>query len=105
MSTKRKRNHHRHVQKFRPKDLAELALYHHRNPTWGVLHIVLEDGNVEDSDVDFCIEKAIERNDRDGLKLARMLRRLSPDDRAAVGRLAEKLVRRVDAGDELERAD
>ena len=58
-----------------------LSTYHAKELAWGSLHIALEDGNLEDSHIDFCINYAIETNDKDGLMLASVLRRLSLEDR------------------------
>ena len=51
------------------------------NGVGGNLHIVLEDGNVSDGDVVFCINNAIERGDKDGEELARMLLKMSKTQR------------------------
>jgi hypothetical protein len=51
------------------------------NGAGGSLHIALDDGNVRDSDLDFCIERAEERGDEHGAALARVLRRMSKTQR------------------------
>jgi hypothetical protein len=43
------------------------------NGEWGSLHIVLADGNVDDIDVQFCIDHAREIGDSDGERLAVIL--------------------------------
>jgi len=45
------------------------------------LHIVLDDGNVTDGDVDFCVEVAKERGHRDCLELAQLLRHMTRTQR------------------------
>ena len=55
--------------------------YFRKHPTWGSLHIVLDDGNVSDSNIDFCENWAKERNDTDGVKLARILKTMSKTQR------------------------
>lgn len=57
------------------------------NGAGGSLHIVLDDGNVEDSHVDFCIQFAIEREDPFGKWLARVLRLMSTTQRKKLGEL------------------
>jgi len=59
------------VVKFSFDDLKEDTLaYLADNPMGGSLHIVLEDCNVEDEDVAWCIEYARSRWDVDGWYLA-----------------------------------
>jgi len=55
--------------------------YLETHPSWGHLHIALDDGNVRDSDVDFCIMFAAEWQDDEGLALARILRTMSKTQR------------------------
>lgn len=54
-------------------DLELFREYYAKNPTWGSLHIVLEDGNVKDTHVQHCIEYAMSKNDGLGEGLARLL--------------------------------
>ena len=51
------------------------------NLAGGSLHILLDDGNVDDSSVEFCEKVAVERGDEDGVALARILRRMSKTQR------------------------
>lgn len=51
------------------------------NSVGGNLHIVLEDGNVGDSSVEFCLAAAQEAGDEDGVTLAQILLRMSPTQR------------------------
>lgn len=57
------------------------AYYAKGNYAGGALHIVLEDGNVKDSDVRFCISWARQENDADGLALAELLLKMSKTQR------------------------
>ncbi len=53
---------------------------------WGPLHIVVEDGNLEDTHLDFC-EERIAKGDAataDEVELLKRLRAMSEDDRWAV---------------------
>lgn len=54
------------------------------NGTGGNLHIVLDDGNVDDDDVIFCLEKAKASSDQDGVDLATKLLTMSKDQRLEV---------------------
>lgn len=54
------------------------------NCVGGSLHIVLDDGNVEDGNVDFCIKWASEQGDELGLLLACVLRLCSRTQRSKV---------------------
>lgn len=51
------------------------------NGAGGSLHIVLDDGNVEDSHVRFCLEFAREEGDEDGVRLAETLLQMSQTQR------------------------
>lgn len=51
------------------------------NAVGGSLHIVLEDNNVDDSDVEFCRQWAVERGDIEGVALAETLLRMSKTQR------------------------
>lgn len=62
----------------------DLHAYYDENMTWGSLHIVLDDGNVSDDDVQFCIKHADKRGDATGGAIARMLGGVSPDQRLAL---------------------
>lgn len=56
------------------------------NCSGGSLHIVLEDGNIEDSHVRFCIEFAREEGDPDGVALAETLLSMSKTQRKRLSR-------------------
>lgn len=66
-----------------PKVLPLVKVYYAKpgNGTGGSLHIVLEDGNVETSHVQWCLERAQEQGDEDGVALARLLLRMSRTQR------------------------
>lgn len=59
-----------------------------KNGAGGSLHIVLDDGNTEDSSVDFCVGWALEAKDWDGVALAAVLRKMSRTQREKLGRLS-----------------
>ncbi len=73
---------------FTNEELARFNSYRIVNPTWGSLHIVLDDGNVKDSDVQLCIESSIASSDAEGEALARILLTKSKSQRM---RLPSKL--------------
>ncbi len=54
------------------------------NLAGGSLHIVLDDQNVGDDSVDFCIQWARDRDDTEGVRLGEMLRRMSRTQRAKI---------------------
>lgn len=54
----------------------------------GSLHIVLEDDNVSDQDVEYCRRFAQEQGDREGELLAQILLRMSEEEREALGDLS-----------------
>jgi hypothetical protein len=51
------------------------------NSVGGSLHVVLDDGNVEDDHVRSCLEYARERGDKEGVELAEVLLRMSRTQR------------------------
>lgn len=61
--------------------------YHLNNPSWGSLHIVLEDNNIKDYHVRYCIEYALEEGDQEGAELGRILLKLSKSQRLKLGQL------------------
>jgi hypothetical protein len=61
--------------------------YREANPTWGTLHIVLDDGNVRDKHVRSCIESALEQGDTEGHELACLLLGMSTTQRQKLRRI------------------
>ena len=51
------------------------------NIVGGVLHVVLDDANVDDATVDFCKDMAVAQGDMNGLMLARVIRLCSKTQR------------------------
>lgn len=78
-----------------PELVERFAAYYEApgNGAWGSLHIILDDGNVEDHNADFCVKHAAETGDGEGFELARILRSMSRSQRGRIGRRAEALVR------------
>lgn len=66
--------------------LAEAYYEKPGNECGGSLHIVLDDGNVEDGCVTFCEQWAHERGDNDGVALARLLIQMTRTQREKVYR-------------------
>jgi hypothetical protein len=56
------------------------------NCTGGSLHIVLDDGNVEDGHVRHCLDYATAKGDTDGVLLAETLLRMSKTQRLKLAR-------------------
>nr|WP_250808197.1 hypothetical protein [Neorhizobium tomejilense] len=75
-----------------PQVVARFAAYYELpgNGAWGSLHIVLDDGNVSNGNVEFCIEAAADSGDEEGRQLAEILLAMSRTQRA-------KLPQAVDA--------
>lgn len=55
--------------------------YYENNPTWGNLHIVMEDGNLEDNHIQWCIDYALDEGDGDAAVIGKYLLGLSREDR------------------------
>lgn len=60
------------------------------NSVGGSLHIVLDDGNIEDSNVEFCIKSASERGDAEGAELGFLLLTMSKTQRKKLSELVWK---------------
>jgi hypothetical protein len=56
------------------------------NDTGGSLHVVLDDGNVDDSTVRSCIHDARQRGDQPGVKLGEALLQMSRTQRLKIAR-------------------
>ena len=68
-------------------DVAKLVdEYYKTNKTGGSLHLVLDDNNVDDSHVNYCLNVAIENNDLPGVKLAKLLLLMSKTQRLKLGK-------------------
>ena len=66
-----------------PEVIPALKEYYHTegNAAGGSLHAVLEDGNLRDCDVKYCIEYAKERGDLAGVSLGETLLKMSRTQR------------------------
>lgn len=69
-----------------PEDLVRFEAYHQKYPSWGALHIVLEDGNIRDKDVQHCFESARKAGDEEGAYLAGVLLTMSKSQRCNLPR-------------------
>lgn len=58
-----------------------LWAYYQQNAAGGSLHVVTDDGNTRDCDVDFCIRYAVEHDDLAGLWIAIRLREMPEQQR------------------------
>ena len=72
-----------------PDVIKRFAAYRAQHPTWGSLHIVLEDHNLSDSSVSYCLAWAKGQGDTEGAALADLLLRMSRSQR---WRLSVKIV-------------
>lgn len=61
------------------------AYYHYHDGWWRSLHLVLDDGNVDDDSVRFCIQVAEEKGDSEGAALGRILLQMSKTQRTKLG--------------------
>lgn len=58
------------------------------NGAGGSLHIVLDDFNLEDHSVQFCIEWAEERGDTEGAEIGRLLLQMTRSQRGRIAKQA-----------------
>lgn len=70
-----------------PEVIERFAAYYARHPAGGAMHIVLDDGNIADEHVRYCIQHAQEQGDAEGEALARILLDMSKTQRKKLGRL------------------
>lgn len=71
-------------------EVAPLVRALYASPGGGVgccLHIVLDDGNVDDKSVDFCLRTALMRGHPECERLALLLRRMSKTQRLKLGKM------------------
>lgn len=61
------------------------------NGCGGNCHLILDDGNLEDSDIQFCIGYCAHANDNDGLAIMREMLSLNPEERQKVYDMASVL--------------
>lgn len=68
-----------------PEVLPQLHAYRDNgtagNAVGGSLHLVLDDGNIEDSHVKFCIQWAKDHGDPEGVRLGELLLQMSKRQR------------------------
>ena len=67
-----------------PEVLGRFVAYYKKpeNKAWGPLHLVLEDGNIEDRHVNYCLEEAKKAGDEEGAFLARTLLKMTKSQRS-----------------------
>lgn len=67
-------------------DMDRFKAYFKANPTWGALHIVLDDLNVKDGHVNHCLLQAEEQGDEEGAYLAGVLLGMSKSQRISLSK-------------------
>lgn len=72
-----------------PEVLPLVRELYKRHPAGGPLHIVLDDGNVDDDDVGFCLEAALEAKDAEAIKLCSLLMKMSRTQRTKLYMIAK----------------
>ncbi len=59
---------------------------------WGCLHIVLEEGNVSNHDIEYCLKYAKDNGDIDGENLANILLKMSKTQRLKIDSIVGRMV-------------
>lgn len=72
-----------------PEVYARFAAYYAEHPTWGSLHVVMDDGNLETVHVRWTVGWAEEHGDTEGAALARLLLSYTKTQR---GRIAKRVM-------------
>ena len=70
-----------------PEVLDEFDAYYQKNPAWGSLHVVLDEQNLHDDSVRYCIQWANEQGDQEGVFLGNILLLMSKTQRSAIPKL------------------
>jgi hypothetical protein len=79
------------MSKIKIPDVVErFQKYFDKNPTWGKLHIVLDDNNVEDRHIQFCIDSALDSNDLEAVELGLILLNMTKTQRLKLPHLCER---------------
>ncbi len=68
------------------------------NAVGGALHIVVDDGNIEDHHIQFCRNEALERGDPEGVRIADLLLQMSKTQRKEVAATHEGYQRQDQRG-------
>lgn len=75
-----------------PDVIEKFRSYYEKNQRcgWGLLHTILDDGNIHDHDVQWCIDniKQYYPEDTQALELAEILMKLSKTQRVRIGVIA-----------------
>jgi hypothetical protein len=88
-----------------PEVISVFADYLLANPSWGSLHIVLEEGDVGDSQVESCRDWAANRGDKQGMELASILLTMSKSQRGRIDCKAREYLNRMDAQEDVNEGD
>jgi hypothetical protein len=74
-----------------PDVIDRFRAYHRKHPgSWGSLHIVLDENNVADHNVRFCIEWAEEHGDTEAVELGKILLQMSKTQRSRIGKILDR---------------
>ena len=58
--------------------------YYQKEPAGGSLHIALDDGNMDDGNIEFCLKFAKENNDSDAITIGHELQKFTEDERIEI---------------------
>ena len=73
-----------------PEVFDRFNVYHQQHGAWGVLHVVLDDGNHEDHFLEGLPERARAAGDEEGAQLAELLQLMSRTQRRKLSALRER---------------
>lgn len=80
-----------------PDVLDRFAAYLADHPTWGVLHVILDDGNTEDGMVRSCLDHPSDPTDTEGIALLAILLQLTRTQRGKLGHRGSARLRELQA--------
>lgn len=67
-------------------NLERFQAYYDVNPAWGNLHIVLDDENIKDDHIEYCIKRCVDHGDGAGCYLGNLLLKMSESQRLKISR-------------------
>ena len=67
-----------------PEVLPQIREYYQNGECMATFHLVLDDGNIKDGDIQDCIDTAREYGDEEGVKIGELLLKLSKTQRSKI---------------------
>lgn len=69
----------------------DITKFYQREIVGGAMHIVFDDWNLEDDDIDFCLKESVKRKDPEAKKLGERFKRFTVPERVEILNLTDEL--------------